>query len=79
MGVPDCIPLAIIHTVHSENETVKQQMSYLFGKENIHQAMVKNKTKTNKVEPIWRHCKVTFLSEWGTFFTGGGHENGEHI
>lgn len=52
LGVPDCIPLAIIHTVHPENETVKQQTSYLFGKENIHQAMVKKnqnkKTKWNQ-------------------------------
>lgn len=44
MSVPDCIPLAIIHTVHPENYTVKQQTSYLFGKENIQQAMVKKPT-----------------------------------
>lgn len=68
MGLPDCIPLVISHTVHPANYTVKQQTSYLFGKENIHQAMVK---KTNKVKPIWQHCKVTFLSELGQFYTGG--------
>lgn len=46
MSVPDCKPLAIIHTVHPENFTVKQQMSYLFGKENIQQAMFKKKKKS---------------------------------
>lgn len=48
MGVPDCIPLATIHTAHPANYAVKQQTSYLFGKENIHQAMVKKKKKKDK-------------------------------
>lgn len=50
MGVPDCIPLATIHTVHPANDAVKQQTSYLFGKENIHQAMVKKKKKDKKTK-----------------------------
>lgn len=48
MSVPDCIPLAIIHTVHPENQTVKQQTLYLFGKENIQQAMIKKNPKWNQ-------------------------------
>lgn len=44
------------------NYAGKQQTTYLFGKENIHQATVED-----EVKPIWRHCKVTFLSEVGEF------------
>lgn len=34
------------------NDAVKQRTSYLFGKEDIHQAMLKD-----KVKPIWCHLR----------------------
>lgn len=78
MSVPDCIRSATVHTVHPENHTVKQQPSYLFGKENIHQAMVKKTVffLWKKVKPIWRYCKVMFQSKLGPFYTGGWREHG---
>lgn len=38
--VADCIPSARAHTVHPANDAGEQQTSYLFGKENIHRAMI---------------------------------------
>lgn len=49
----------------TRNNALKQQTSYLCGKENIHQAMVK--TKWNQ----YGDTKVTFLSEPGEIYTGG--------
>lgn len=74
MVVPDCISSVSIQTVRSGLQVTleKQQTSYLFGKENIHQAMVKktNKTKPKRTEkPIWQKYKVTFLTEVGKFIT----------
>lgn len=53
------------------NYAGKQQTTYLFGKENIHQATVED-----EVKPIWRHCKVTFLSEVGEFSAEGWRDYG---
>lgn len=40
VDVPDGIPSAHAHTVYPAKDAGKQQTSYLFGKENIHQAMI---------------------------------------
>lgn len=53
------------------NYAGKQQTTYLFAKENIHQATVED-----EVKPIWRHCKVTFLSEVGEFSAEGWRDYG---
>lgn len=68
MSVPDCIPSAIIHTVHPENYTVKQQTAYLFGKENIQQAMVKKKSKWNQYGDT---VKWHFCLSWGSSLQEG--------